>query len=443
MTSRASGPTTHAARGTARALVAEHGVFIGLTAAFVLGSIALGPLVGWPGALGLGGYATRCLSIFPALSTLVLVLLLFRERLRLERGAGRALPPRAGWSLAWTVVRPTMPLRIAAVGMVTIATPLILGVNAGWRVAVADLGGFRLDLPLAALDRALHGGVDPWRLVHTVLGVPWRSQAMAVYYAVAWGLGCLTLAAFAAVATPSWWARRVLVAYVLMFAILGCAVAVAASSAGPIFLPLTSGADSFDGLLAYLESAFPSGALSPIALRDLLWRQHASGVHDVGAGITAFPSMHLAGISLFALALSARNIWLGVLGWGMVALMLAGSVHLGWHYAVDGYASILGMALIWWLAGRLTRQRGIHRRGAGDGFERRGGDVGPGRLSRLRAAMQATASPIAGVLPTDRNMEPSPPASVRPPRCRRVTLTPSADDAGSPPVPASRRRLRR
>jgi hypothetical protein len=31
----------------------------------------------------------------------------------------------------------------------------------------------------------------------------------------------------------------------------------------------------------------------------------------------------------------------------MVLITQAGSVHLGWHYAIDGYASILLTFLIW------------------------------------------------------------------------------------------------
>ncbi|HEY8189205.1 MAG TPA: phosphatase PAP2 family protein, partial [Micavibrio sp.] len=32
-------------------------------------------------------------------------------------------------------------------------------------------------------------------------------------------------------------------------------------------------------------------------------------------------------------------------------LMMIGSVHLGWHYAVDGYFSILSTGAIWWATG--------------------------------------------------------------------------------------------
>lgn len=38
-------------------------------------------------------------------------------------------------------------------------------------------------------------------------------------------------------------------------------------------------------------------------------------------------------------------------------LIFAGSVHLGWHYAVDGYASALSTAAIWIGVGRLLRRQ--------------------------------------------------------------------------------------
>jgi membrane-associated phospholipid phosphatase len=67
--------------------------------------------------------------------------------------------------------------------------------------------------------------------------------------------------------------------------------------------------------------------------------------------------MHVASATLIALALRSWRRWAGVIGWAFVALVLFGSVYLGWHYAVDGYASIIGTLAIWRAAGWFTARR--------------------------------------------------------------------------------------
>ena len=37
-------------------------------------------------------------------------------------------------------------------------------------------------------------------------------------------------------------------------------------------------------------------------------------------------------------------------------IMMIGSVHLGWHYALDGYVAIVGVWVIWWSVGRVLRR---------------------------------------------------------------------------------------
>ena len=42
------------------------------------------------------------------------------------------------------------------------------------------------------------------------------------------------------------------------------------------------------------------------------------------------------------------------MGGGLFLLSIqVGSVHLGWHYAVDGYASMILTVLLWWGIGKL------------------------------------------------------------------------------------------
>jgi hypothetical protein len=61
--------------------------------------------------------------------------------------------------------------------------------------------------------------------------------------------------------------------------------------------------------------------------------------------------MHLSMATLVALVLARRHRLLVAPAILFVAFILVGSVHLGWHYAVDGYASILGTLGLWWAAG--------------------------------------------------------------------------------------------
>ena len=68
----------------------------------------------------------------------------------------------------------------------------------------------------------------------------------------------------------------------------------------------------------------------------------------IGSGISAMPSLHVAMAYLLYLAVSAR---LKLIALVYVGLIWIGSVHLGWHYAVDGLLSILVVFLIWRGAG--------------------------------------------------------------------------------------------
>jgi hypothetical protein len=47
---------------------------------------------------------------------------------------------------------------------------------------------------------------------------------------------------------------------------------------------------------------------------------------------------------------------LGVIGASYALLILVGSIMLGWHYALDGEAAIVGAAAIWMATGRWARR---------------------------------------------------------------------------------------
>src|SRR3546814_19240972 len=66
------------------------------------------------------------------------------------------------------------------------------------------------------------------------------------------------------------------------------------------------------------------------------------------------PSVHNGLAALFAIA--AFRLW-RPLGWvvaAYAALIWVGSIHLGWHYAIDGMVSIAMTFAIWHVTGRIA-----------------------------------------------------------------------------------------
>ena len=81
----------------------------------------------------------------------------------------------------------------------------------------------------------------------------------------------------------------------------------------------------------------------------MLWDGYIGKIPALG--ISAMPSMHNASAVLFALAFRQVSKRLGWFFAAYAAVILVGSVHLGWHYAIDGYAGVVIAVFSWWLAG--------------------------------------------------------------------------------------------
>jgi hypothetical protein len=68
-------------------------------------------------------------------------------------------------------------------------------------------------------------------------------------------------------------------------------------------------------------------------------------------GVAALPSLHVGMFALFAIATWRWRALSAVL-WALTLVTFAGSMALGWHYAVDGYAGALLAWAAWWIARR-------------------------------------------------------------------------------------------
>lgn len=132
---------------------------------------------------------------------------------------------------------------------------------------------------------------------------------------------------------------RFIIAYMLTW-LIGMTVAFLFSSAGPLFT------GRYDFGLA------PESVQKPALM---LWANYQAKGALLGSGISAFPSLHVAVATWFALALRHRG-W-PKLGIAYVASIYFGSIVLGWHYGADGAGGILVALVSYKLAQRLTRAR--------------------------------------------------------------------------------------
>ncbi|KUJ80583.1 hypothetical protein AVO45_05925 [Ruegeria marisrubri] len=213
---------------------------------------------------------------------------------------------------------------------------------------------FSWDPQFAELDRFLHGGVDAWTLLWPVFGTPLFTTVLnAAYHA--WFI-LLYVAVFVAAFDRRDPERSMafLVAFSLTWIVGGTVLATLFSSAGPVYYQAFGFGDTF---AAQMQKLAELNEISPVwsleVQQILLDNYRADGPVR---GISAMPSMHVATsvlLALFAFSYSR------VLGWAMAVFagsILIGSVHLGWHYAVDGYFSIVIAGICWWFAKTLAKR---------------------------------------------------------------------------------------
>jgi hypothetical protein len=215
------------------------------------------------------------------------------------------------------------------------------------------------DPSLARLDRTLHFGADPWRILHPILGHGSVTAAVNVVYNL-WFLVFFAVLYHQMFSTRDPERRaRFFRAFFLTWMVNGTLLAMIFSSAGPCYYGLVAGTpDPFAELNAYLSSSAAEGWLvwAPETQR-VLWEAYRSNSGGVGSGISAMPSVHVALAFLFVLMFWREGGWVRAAFTAFFAVILLGSVHLAWHYAVDGYLAMSTTALIWWATGWRTRQR--------------------------------------------------------------------------------------
>lgn len=213
------------------------------------------------------------------------------------------------------------------------------------------------------LDRLLHFGHDPWRLLDPFLGHPLVTQWINYIYNI-WYIIMFSFWIGASWSTKTHkdhalnrsWERQFLLSFVLCWIIGGMMIATVYSSMGPAFYDLIDPINNpYSVQIAKLDNIHNTHTLWAVDTQALLRETFLNEIAGELSGISAMPSIHNATSTLFMLAAYRINKKFGHLMLVFMTCILFGSVHLAWHYAVDAYLGILIALILWKLTGILIQ----------------------------------------------------------------------------------------
>ena len=212
----------------------------------------------------------------------------------------------------------------------------------------------------ASFDRSLHFGLTPWQLIASLTRYGEVTVLLDKLYYL-WFPAIFMAVGVAAMAPgESVLRHRFLMSFSAAWIIIGVLMATWLSSVGPIFHDRLLGTTSeFTSLIANLERINSVIPLRTMEVREQLWQAYTGQSRSIVSGISAMPSMHNAICVLIFLAARHIHRYLAIAAASYAMLIFIGSVHLGWHYAADGYVSAFIVALIWKAAGWQLHEPGV------------------------------------------------------------------------------------
>ena len=209
------------------------------------------------------------------------------------------------------------------------------------KIHIPTIQPYYADPVFIKLDYWLFGS-DPWRYTHMVFGyIPTLILDRTYLF---WILAQLLLLVGLYFNRNQSFQLKGMISYQASWLLLGGVMATVLSSVGPCFYQEYFRDDRFLPLMETLNSF---EGLSALSIQQHLLDMR--GQSAFGVGISAMPSLHV-GISWLIVLLTKERWGFGamwLLSVVFFCLIAIGSVHLGWHYAVDGLVSIAGVWIIW------------------------------------------------------------------------------------------------
>lgn len=213
--------------------------------------------------------------------------------------------------------------------------------------------GFPFDPVLAKIDNALLFGFDGWEVTHALFG----NVAMTKLFDAAYAIWLPMMFLFPAVIVMAFadlkMRARLMACWLAAWILIASLAAWIFGSAGPCYYNALVGPHAgflnlSKQLTALSLTAQANGQnIAALEFQDMLLRQMYGGSFVSAGGISALPSMHVAMATLFAFAAFRIGRTLGWVFTAYAVTIWIGSVHLGWHYMIDGVVGAAMMAAIW------------------------------------------------------------------------------------------------
>lgn len=147
---------------------------------------------------------------------------------------------------------------------------------------------------------------------------------------------------------------RFLWVYFLSWALLGTLAATVFNSAGPVFYATFFKAidNPYEFITVNMRGLHQQSPLFAETARRLLLRWHGNSTLFDPNAISAMPSMHIALCWLFVLYAREFGKMQFLAALAFCVVIFTGAVYFGFHYAIDGYVSIIAISLLWWGMGK-------------------------------------------------------------------------------------------
>jgi hypothetical protein len=290
-----------------------------------------GLLIVWAITLGLMG-AAYCAKLFLARGRSTI-----RERLAID--LKEFLRPE------------TLSLRVS----IFVSWYVLMHVFATFKTMIGSVHGFTMDPSIAALERAALFGHDAWQYTHFLLGSPLGTFMLQMCYNVWFALMWASILVCLLFVKNVRAVLHYLLAFSLCWIVVGSLAAYFLASAGPCFYQRVFSDPHFQPLMLRLHEIDRSLNLTSLDVQDTLWSWYGEHRNGLGAGISAMPSVHVGLAFVMARGAYLLRPLYGRIMMVYMAAIWIGSVHLGWHYALDGAVALLLVAPIWKISGWLAR----------------------------------------------------------------------------------------